>query len=101
MYETLDKLKRRIAIADHKHDDLLHDLIDEAETIVQGDTGQAEVPALCDPVVIHLAAGMYNQMGLEGEKAHSEGGISVTLEALPAHLKRLLDRCRVGKVGGV
>ena len=101
MAETLEKLKRRLAVTDTGKDDLLTDLVADAESIVLGYTGQAEVPALCSPVVLHLAAGMYNQLGLEGEKAHGEGGVSITLEALPPHLQRVLDRHRIGKVGGV
>ncbi len=95
----LEKLKRRLGITGTDKDALLNDLIEDAETFVKGDTGRAEVPALCIPVVLYLAAGSYNQLGLEGEKSHSEGGISITLETLPQHLRSLLNRCRVAKVG--
>lgn len=101
MAELLEKLKRRLGIITTDKDALLTDLVEDAETYVKGYTGQAEVPALCIPVVIYLAAGAYNQLGLEGEKSHSEGGVSISLEALPTHLRRLLDAHRIGKVGGV
>jgi len=100
MAELLDKLKRRLKITGTDSDALLTDMIEDAENYVKGYTGRDAVPALCTPAVLDLAAGAYNQLGLEGEKSHSEGGISVSLEALPEHMKQLLNRYRIGVVSG-
>ena len=95
----LDKLKRRLGITDETKDDLLGDLIDEATAYVCGYTGRVEVPTLLEPAVIWLAAAAYNQLGLEGEKSHSEGAVSQSIDLMPQHLKNLLNMYRVAKVG--
>jgi hypothetical protein len=95
----LEKLKRRLGITGSTQDLLLADLIEEATAYVCGYTGRAEVPALLEPAVVWLAAAEYNQMGLEGEKSHSEGAVSQSIELLPGHLKNLLNMYRIAKVG--
>ena len=64
----LEKLKRRIP--DAKDDALLGDL---------------------------LAAMLYNRMGMEGESAHSEGGVSRTAAALPDDLRAWLNCWRLAR----
>ncbi len=97
---TLDKLKRRLGLGDNSKDALLGDLLTDAEQYVIAYTGRASVPAVLNGVVVELAAMQYNRLGLEGESSHSEGGVSITVEALPQSVRQLLNRCRLAKVVG-
>ena len=94
----LETLKRRLGITGTDKDDLLTDLIAEATAYVCGVTGRVEVPALLEPAVVWMAAAAHNQIGLEGEKSHSEGAVSQSIELMPPHLKNLLNMYRVAKV---
>jgi hypothetical protein len=95
----LDTLKRRLGITGTEKDDLLEDLLNEAQAYVKGYTNRAEIPALLEPALVWFAAAAYNQLGLEGEKSHSEGGVSHSVDLLPQHLKDLLNQYRLAKVG--
>ena len=94
---ALDKLKRRLDVTDK--DALLCDLIEDAQTYLLAYTGRGSVPEGCEGCVVELAAIAYTRMGMEGQQSHSEGGVSVAVEGLPAMLKAQLDRLRVAKVG--
>lgn len=98
--EQLDKLKRRLNVTQDR-DCLLFDLLLEAQEYVKGYTGRRTLPVnALDGVIVELAAGSYNRLGLESSTSHSQGGVSDTFEGLPGHLKKLLDMYRVAKVGG-
>ena len=96
----LDRLKRRLSLEGSDKDELLDDLLEASENWVKGYTGRIRRPLLLDGVVIELAAGAYNRLGIEGEASHSEGGVSMSLDGLPKHLATLLDMYRLAKVGG-
>jgi len=96
----LDLLKRRLSLTESDKDELLEDLLEASEGWVKGYTGRTRRPLLLDGVVVELAAGAYNRLGLEGEGSHSEGGVSMRLDGLPKHLATLLDMYRLAKVGG-
>jgi len=96
----LERLKRRLSLTESDKDELLEDLLDASEGWVKGYTGRTRRPLLLDGVVVELAAGAYNRLGLEGEDSHSEGGVSMRLDGLPKHLATLLDMYRLAKVGG-
>ena len=93
----LERLKRRLG--ENDKDELLTDLLADAEALVKGYTGRKTLPALLNGVVVELASGAYHRMGIEGQSSHSEGGVSVSVEGLPTHLKGVLDMYRLGKVG--
>jgi len=95
----LDRLKRRLALPDPDRDELLDDLLEDAENMVRGYTGRPKRPLPLDGVVIELAAGSYNRLGLEGQTSQSEGGVSFGIDGLPKHLKSLLDMYRLVRVG--
>ena len=95
----LEKLKRRLGVTGTEKNDLLTDLINDATAYVCGYTGRGELPTALDPAVVWLAAADYNQLGLEGEGSHSEGGVSHSINLMPDHLKALLSMYRIAKVG--
>lgn len=92
----LIKLQRRIPDADPA---LLQDMLDDAEAYILAYTGQPSLPDGLRSAQLRIASARYNALGLEGQSAHSEGGVSVSIESLPADLQRELDRYRIAKVG--
>ena len=96
--KRLARLKRRLGFDGDEKDGLLTDLLEDAELFVLDYTGRDFLPRGLDAALTELAAAGYNRRGLEGASAHAEGGVSVTLEGLPARVKAQLDRHRVGKV---
>lgn len=94
----LETLKRRLGTGDDAGDELFVDLLCDAENYVLGYTGRSSVPECLNGVVIELAAISYNQLGMQGESTHSEGGLSVNAESLPEATRMLLNRYRVARV---
>ncbi len=94
----LEKLKRRIPDADD--DALLNDLLVAAEAAILAYTGREAVPEALEGVQIELAAMAYNRMGMEGERSHSEGGVSRSAEGLPELLRRQMNPYRLAKAVG-
>ena len=91
-------LRRRLGTDDDAGDELFIDLLCDAENYVLGYTGRSAVPEALSGAVVELAAISYNRLGMQGESAHGEGGVSMSMEGLPAQLRALLDRYRVAKV---
>lgn len=91
----LEKLKRRIP--DANDDALLGDLLDAAAAAILAYTGRSALPEALQGAQLELAAVLYNRMGMEGERAHSEGGVSRTAESLPEALRRQLNPWRLAK----
>jgi len=99
MPEQLIRLKRRLGLADESRDDLLTDLLLEAEGYALAYTGRDFLPRVLERILPELAAVRYNLLGLEGSTSYSEGGISGTIKALPEPVRQLLDGYRLAKVG--
>ena len=100
MSEYLDKLKRRLRIADTEQDALLEDLITDAAAFAVGYTGRETLPeGGAGAVIVELAVISYNRLGTEGQAAHAEGSVSIRVDGLPAMLKAQLDGMRIAKVG--
>lgn len=94
---NLETLKRRLGTGDEVGDALFIDLLCDAESYVLGYTGRDSVPERLNGAVIELAAMGYNRLGMQGECAHSEGGVAVSADSLPEALKALLNRYRIAK----
>jgi len=96
-------MKVDLGISVTTYDTLLTRYITKAISFVGGYTGIAldSIPAGLDEAVVALAIGMYQTRGIEGETSHSEGGVSVSVDVLPKHLKALLDKNRNARVGNV
>ena len=99
--EKLNALRLRIA-PDTAADGLLHELLEQAGTIVLnrrfpfGYPDGMEVPAQYERIQLSIAVELYSKMGAEGETGHSENGISRTYEAgdiSPSLLKQIVPMC--------
>ena len=93
----LERLKRRLPDAGENEDMLLNDLIADAGSFICAYTCRESVPAALEGAQLELAAVMYNRMGMEGESAHSEGGVSRTAAALPDDLRAWLNCWRLAR----
>lgn len=94
----LTKLKRRLSITGSDKDDLLNDLIEESTAAACAAAEVLELPATHEFIIERLAAIEYQQLGLEGESSHSEGGVSHGIDLLPKHLLDMLHALRTVKV---
>ena len=93
------RLERRLSLPSGDKAALLEDLLENAGLYIMGYTGRDRVPDALLGAQTELAAAAYDRLGMEGESAHGEGGVSVTVESLPASQRLLLNRYRVAKVG--
>lgn len=91
----IEKLMRRLP--DAKDEELLEELLDEAASFICAYTRRSEVPEGLQEAQVRIACLLFNRMGMEGEKSHSEGGVSRTAEMLPEDLKRWLNGWRLAK----
>ena len=79
-------------------DDLCAALLGDARDMILAYTGRTELPPGLVAAQVQLALVLYNRMGIEGETAHSEGGVSRSMEGLPADIRAQLTPYRVAKV---
>ncbi len=96
---SLTKLKRRLNLDGDSLDGLLSDLLEEAEAFVKSYTRRKAVPEALEGLVRELAAGAYQQLGLEGQSSHTEGGITLTIDQLNERQRRQLEGFRLAIVG--
>lgn len=73
----LDKLKRRLGITDEAQDELLLDLISDAESYFKVFTGSTDVPQAYKFIIREVALKLYNRKGSEGMESESVDGYSV------------------------
>lgn len=92
-----EKLRRRLNAA-AEDDELLKELLEDAESYVLAYTGREVLPLVLEGIVLEMACVMYNRRGMQGETGHAEGGISITAEGLPEEIRLALNRFRVAKV---
>ena len=83
MSETqLAKIKRRLGIAqdDTKEDDLLSDLVEDAESYFKGLTGEATIDNKYDYMIENVVYKLYGRKGSEGVTSETVDGYSVTYQ---------------------
>ena len=100
--ETTEKLRKlRIRLQDETvSEELLAEMLEDAESMILGFLGRAELPDACAGAVIRLAQALYNRLGIEGSQSHAEGGVSDTLETgIPQDIQAALRPWRLAKVG--
>lgn len=92
----LEKMKTKLGISliDGDRDNLLNLYLEDAEAFMLDFTHLNELPAGLLPAQVDLAITYYNKQGIEGQTAHSEGGISRTFEDIPESILKKLRGCR-------
>jgi hypothetical protein len=101
--ELLEKFKLLIdkngADEQENIDGLLEILLDNALGWVVSYTGRTDwadgVPIHVVGTLLDVAVSMYNKRGIEGMKAHREGGLTYTVEDVPAQIRRVLNAYRL------
>ena len=91
----LAKLKHRLP--DAADDALRNELLEQAGAFLRAYTRRNEIPEGLEDAQIHIAAILFNRMGMEGEISHNEGGVSRSAEMLPEDVKKWLNPWRVAK----
>ena len=81
--EMLLRLHRRLGISTGAQDELLTDLLADANALMLAYLNRAELPAALENAQCQLAVLLYNRLGMEGERARSEGGVTLTVDTLP------------------
>ena len=94
----LERLKRRLELVGNDRDELLGDLLEEAEQYILGYTGRRVLPMALEGAVIETAAASFRLLGLEGAASPAEGGVNDVIDRLPARMKAQLDMFRLGRV---
>lgn len=100
----MDKLQtvKTLIQPDTASDELLNALLEQAGGIVLarrypfGTPAVDEVPARYEYIQCRIAVELYSRLGAEGQKAHSENGISRTWEAgdvSPSLLAKITPMC--------
>lgn len=77
----LDKIKRRLGIDDTQQDDLILDLISDAESYFKFLTGANEVAEKYEFIIRDVALKLYVRKGSEGAESESIDGYSIKYTA--------------------
>lgn len=98
----LDDLKLLLGIdaGDVSQDARLTLLLTRAEQAVLNECNRDDLPAGLSAAVVDLAVIAYNQLGIEGEQSHSEGGVSRSYGTndMPPRIRAQIARYRLGTV---
>ena len=70
----------------------------DAKGMVLAYTGRQTLPRALETAVVQLGIVLYNREGTEGETSHSEGGVSRTMEGMPAEIERQLRPYRIARI---
>jgi hypothetical protein len=86
----LEKMKTKLgmSLTDVSKDDLLNLYLEDAEKDILELSHLPEVSDALLSTQVDLAILYYNKQGIEGQTAHSEGGISRTFEGVPDNILR-------------
>lgn len=94
--EMVPSVSARLKVTD---DELIKELVEEANAQVLDYTGQKKLVGSMSVYVKKLAVINYNRLGLEGETQRSEGGVTNYLETgIPKDIRQGLNRYRIAKV---
>ena len=78
--------------------DELEALLTEAEGMLLAYTGRMTLPGALETAKLQLAVVLYNRQGIEGQTAHSEGGVSRSMEGIPQEIIRQAAPYRVARI---
>lgn len=92
----LEKLKLKLGmnIPDTSKDDVLQVYLDDASEYILSQTHLETIPTTLLSTQVELAIIYYNKQGIEGQTAHSEGGISRSFEDIPESILKKIRSCR-------
>lgn len=76
----LSKIKRRLGIIDHVENDLICDLIEDAESYFKTLTGTTEVDKKYNFMIENVVYKLYGRKGSEGVTSETVDGYSVTYQ---------------------
>ena len=88
------KLKLGMSISDVSKDDVLQVYLDDAFEYILSQTHLDAIPTALLSTQVELAIIYYNKQGIEGQTAHSEGGISRSFEDIPESILKKIRSCR-------
>lgn len=88
------KIKLGISLEDVNQDELLQVYLDDAESDILELINLDVLPTGLLSTQVELAIIYYNKQGIEGQTAHSEGGISRTFEDIPQHMMKKIHKFR-------
>ena len=74
----LDKIKRRLGITDMEQDDLLNDLLEDAQSYFIAITGAITIDPRYEFIINDVTAKLYNRKGSEGMESESVDGYSTS-----------------------
>jgi len=95
MRTPLERLKALLPDADESQDALLTELLDQAQDYILTYTNRTEMLDSMSAGHVRLALLYYNRLGVEGESAHGEGGVSRSIDDLPQSLAAWLNTYRL------
>ena len=78
--------------------DVLEALLEEAEGMLLAYTGRMTLPGALETAKVQLAVVLYNRQGIEGQTAHSEGGVSRSMEGIPQEILRQAAPYRAARI---
>ena len=78
--KQLSKIKRRLGIVDHVENDLIYDLIEDAESYFKTLTGTTEVDKKYNFMIENVVYKLYGRKGSEGVTSETVDGYSVTYQ---------------------
>ena len=87
-------------IPEESDDNLLTQIIEDAESYILAYTGRTNLPSQLINCVGDLAVVAYNRLGTEGDTARSEGGESYTFDSAPHRIFSILNLYRLVRVSG-
>ena len=87
----LAKIKRRLGIADNNQDELLTDLINDAENDFRLITGAEEIDGKYSTIILGVILKRYNRKGSEGMTSESVDGYSVNYGSSKTDFDEYLD----------
>lgn len=94
----LSRLKAHLPeIKDDAQDTLLMALLDDAAAILCALIWRDALPEGLKNAQVRLAVMLYGRVGLEGERAHTEGEVSRVLDDLPDAFRREIFSYRVAR----
>lgn len=84
----LPALHLRLPDEGEEKDPLLLSLLSDAAALICALTWRKTVPQALENACVRLAVILYNRMGMEGEREHSEGDVKRAVIDLPEDLRR-------------